>query len=159
MHTELDNRAHSNDTLIRDLFSEPKRRAEFSSEGSGTEGPFTPNYTSGAYAGSSYGATNSYGSRPEREPRERLPLVNPDAPFAQAGSTNIESTIQDMKDGYGFIYANPNNVFFHYSNVKGEFDDLQVNDTVRFDVEVGQRGLKAVNVERIGSNASMGFEG
>jgi len=148
MHAEIDNRAQENQT--RDLFSEPKRRLEYGADG-GFLNESNGYVSSSPYGGSqTAGLTGGYSSNYSlREPKERMPIANPNSPFVEAGSKDISSSIQDLKDGYGFIYAQPNNVFFHYSNVMGEFDDLQVGDKVKFDVELGQRGLKAVNVERL----------
>ena len=49
--------------------------------------------------------------------------------------------------GFGFIkVAEGPDVFFHMSACNGEFDNLQVGQTVQFDVEKGERGPKATNV-------------
>lgn len=46
-----------------------------------------------------------------------------------------ESVIISLKDGFGFIREQPNNVFFHYSAVENaDFNDLSVGDTVRYHV-------------------------
>lgn len=49
--------------------------------------------------------------------------------------------------GFGFIAAEDGNEYFvHITGLK-EGVRLQDNDTVQFDVEQGERGPKAVNVE------------
>ncbi len=45
------------------------------------------------------------------------------------------SNIIALKPGYGFIEYPDNNLFFHYSEVEGvDFNDLRVNDPVRFQI-------------------------
>ncbi len=45
------------------------------------------------------------------------------------------STIISLKPGYGFIEYPDNNLFFHYSEVEGvDFNELRVNDLVRFQI-------------------------
>ena len=45
------------------------------------------------------------------------------------------SNIIALKPGYGFIEYPDNNLFFHYSEVEGvDFNDLRVNDAVRFQI-------------------------
>lgn len=54
--------------------------------------------------------------------------------------------------GYGFISRGQGqkDLFFHFRNLKGvKFDELRVGDEVQFDVEEGEKGPFAVNVERI----------
>jgi len=49
--------------------------------------------------------------------------------------------------GFGFIkMEGSNDVFFHSSACAGQFDALQVGQTVTFDVEEGEKGPKAANV-------------
>lgn len=50
--------------------------------------------------------------------------------------------------GFGFIQITETNqdVFVHETGLKGRIDD---GDKVRFNVENGQKGLKAIDVERI----------
>ncbi len=52
--------------------------------------------------------------------------------------------------GYGFIrqYDGPD-VFVHYSSITGEgFKTLAEGDAVSFEIEEGDKGLKAINVAR-----------
>ncbi|MCS7202910.1 MAG: cold-shock protein [Thermodesulfovibrio sp.] len=53
--------------------------------------------------------------------------------------------------GFGFIQQDGGgDVFVHYSSIKGNgFKTLKQGDRVRFDVVQGERGPKAVNVEKI----------
>ena len=52
--------------------------------------------------------------------------------------------------GFGFITAEgqEKDLFFHASNVNGEFDDLKEGDAVTFDIEDGDKGQSAVNVTK-----------
>jgi len=53
--------------------------------------------------------------------------------------------------GFGFIQQDGGgDVFVHYTSIKGDgFKTLKQGDRVRFDVVQGDRGPKAVNVEKI----------
>jgi len=53
--------------------------------------------------------------------------------------------------GFGFIQQDGGgDVFVHYTSVKGDgFKTLKQGDKVKFDVVEGDRGPKAVNVEKI----------
>jgi CspA family cold shock protein len=49
--------------------------------------------------------------------------------------------------GFGFISVEgSDDVFFHLSACNGQFDNLAVGASVNFDIETGERGLKAANV-------------
>jgi CspA family cold shock protein len=53
--------------------------------------------------------------------------------------------------GYGFIAREDgSDIFVHFSSIKGEgFKTLTEGDKVSFDVEEGEKGPKAINVEKI----------
>lgn len=55
------------------------------------------------------------------------------------------------KKGYGFIeQENGEDVFVHYSAIHSDgFKSLAEGDRVRFDVEQGEKGPAAANVEKI----------
>ena len=61
-----------------------------------------------------------------------------------------EGTVKDFNDrkGYGFIERESGeDVFVHYSNIKGEgFRTLKEGEKVSFDLKETERGLQAVNV-------------
>ena len=51
--------------------------------------------------------------------------------------------------GYGFIKDDnsDNDYFFHFT---GALDKVRKDDKVSFELEEGQRGIKAVNIKKIG---------
>ena len=53
--------------------------------------------------------------------------------------------------GYGFIESEDGrDVFVHYSAIKGDdFKTLAENDRVSFDIEMGPKGPKAINVVKL----------
>lgn len=68
-----------------------------------------------------------------------------------------EGKIKTLTDkGFGFIDMGKGNkdMFFHLRNLHGvDYEDLQVGDVLRFDIEEGEKGAFAVNVERAGEAA------
>ncbi len=49
--------------------------------------------------------------------------------------------------GFGFIAVQgSDDVFFHHSACNGQYEMLQVGQTVQFDMEKGEKGPKAANV-------------
>jgi CspA family cold shock protein len=65
-----------------------------------------------------------------------------------------EGTVKwfDNKKGYGFIEQDESgeDVFVHYSAVTMDgFKTLQEGDRVAFEVSEGEKGLRAVNVQRV----------
>lgn len=60
--------------------------------------------------------------------------------------------IKTLKDkGFGFINTGEKkDMFFHLRELRNvNFDDLQVGDKVEFDVEEGDKGKFAVNIDLI----------
>ncbi|SMO57073.1 cold-shock DNA-binding protein family [Balnearium lithotrophicum] len=57
----------------------------------------------------------------------------------------------DSKKGYGFITAdNGQDVFVHYTGISGSgFRTLEEGERVSFNVTESDKGLKAVDVERL----------
>ena len=64
-----------------------------------------------------------------------------------------EGTVKwfDDRKGYGFIQReNGEDIFVHFSNIKHEgFKSLDQGDKVSFSVEETERGLQAVEVNKI----------
>jgi CspA family cold shock protein len=57
----------------------------------------------------------------------------------------------DETKGYGFITSEDGgDIFVHYSSIQGDgFKSLVEGDSVSFEVEQGEKGPKAVNVEKL----------
>jgi CspA family cold shock protein len=52
--------------------------------------------------------------------------------------------------GYGFIeQENGDDVFVHRTGLENSYDELEPEQEVEFDIEEGERGLKAVNVKLV----------
>jgi CspA family cold shock protein len=68
-------------------------------------------------------------------------------------ATGIIKTKTDK--GFGFISVQgSDDVFFHHSACNGQFDNLDIGTTVQFDIEKGEKGLKAANVVAAGANTT-----
>ena len=59
----------------------------------------------------------------------------------------------DETKGYGFITGEDgNDIFVHYSSIQGGgFKSLAEGDAVSYEVEKGDKGPKAINVEKVQS--------
>ncbi|MFI5295441.1 MAG: cold-shock protein [Thermodesulfovibrionales bacterium] len=66
---------------------------------------------------------------------------------------SAEGTIKwfNEKKGYGFIQQdNGQDIFVHYSSIEGDgFKTLAEGQRVKFEIEEGAKGPKAVNVAKI----------
>ncbi len=58
--------------------------------------------------------------------------------------------IKTLKAGYGFIAREGStDLFFHAKNLVGvTFEELHLDDVLSFEVEQGEKGPSAVNVQR-----------
>jgi CspA family cold shock protein len=57
--------------------------------------------------------------------------------------------------GFGFITVEgSDDVFFHHSACNGQYENLQVGQTVQFDIEQGEKGPKAANVVAAGADTT-----
>lgn len=66
-------------------------------------------------------------------------------------ATGTVKWFNDAK-GFGFITAEGEDVFVHFSAIKGSgFRTLGEGQAVRFDIERGPKGPQAVNVEAVES--------
>ncbi|MFM1931408.1 MAG: hypothetical protein RL226_711 [Bacteroidota bacterium] len=72
----------------------------------------------------------------------------PDVSSAIEEGEEFDSRIFSLKAGYGFIEARPNNIFFHYTDlVDVDFNELQEQDSVRYELALNDRGEpKAIKV-------------
>lgn len=68
-------------------------------------------------------------------------FVKPDtSDQPQTDPSKNRSQILKLMDGYGFIKYQNNNLFFHSSNVIGDFSELQVGDMVEFEIDKNDKG-------------------
>jgi CspA family cold shock protein len=61
-------------------------------------------------------------------------------------ATGIIKTKTDKGFGFIEVQGSDKNVFFHHSVCNGQYENLQVGQTVQFDMEQGEKGPKAANV-------------
>lgn len=60
------------------------------------------------------------------------------------------SIVRKFSDkGFGFIHSEGKEYFFHCSQVTTPFENLEVNDSVYFEIEDSPKGKRAVRVEKI----------
>lgn len=83
---------------------------------------------------------------------EDLFVCTPEPRTAPVQSTEtLTSTVLSIKNGFGFIRYPNNNLFFHSADVVNcDFTDLQVGDTVEFEIGLSEQGQQvARSVRRI----------
>lgn len=80
-------------------------------------------------------------------------FVSHETPSCDVSDTSSEietSEVLSLKNGFGFIKYPNNNLFFHYQDVIGDFNELEVDDPVEFVIEKNaQRQDVAKNVRKI----------
>jgi len=54
----------------------------------------------------------------------------------------------NYKKGYGFVIYNNEDIFVHYSYFKNNNMSLDKNDIIEFEIEEGEKGLKAVKIRK-----------
>lgn len=76
------------------------------------------------------------------------------AVHTEAGT--VISTINNLKNGFGFINYDPKNLFFHWSKViNGDFADLREGEKVEFRITMGDKGDEiAVDVSPVTISAT-----
>ena len=71
----------------------------------------------------------------------------------KAGEESMNGTVKWFNDskGYGFISREDgDDVFVHHSSIAGEgFKSLEEGDEVTFEIEQGDKGPSAVNVQKV----------
>ncbi|MEE9174691.1 MAG: cold shock domain-containing protein [Thermodesulfobacteriota bacterium] len=71
----------------------------------------------------------------------------------KVGEESMNGTVKwfDDKKGYGFISREDgDDVFVHHSSIAGEgFKSLTEGDNVTFEIEQGDKGPSAVNVQKV----------
>ncbi len=71
----------------------------------------------------------------------------------KAGEESMDGTVKWFNDskGYGFISREDgDDVFVHHSSIAGEgFKSLTEGDKVTFEIEQGDKGPSAVNVQKV----------
>jgi uncharacterized LabA/DUF88 family protein/cold shock CspA family protein len=66
----------------------------------------------------------------------------------------FQSSVINLKNGYGFIVAPPNNLYFSYEDmVNSDFNDLKDGDIVEYTLGKNMRGDCAKNVHKIANAA------
>lgn len=73
------------------------------------------------------------------DPVVRNLFVNSDNNYVSSSRSTEISEILSLKNGFGFIKYPNNNLFFHSQDVEGDFNDLEVGDTVEFTIEKNQQ--------------------
>ncbi len=70
----------------------------------------------------------------------------------------MQGVIKTKTDkGFGFIKVDGSaDVFFHNSACNGQFDSMNVGETVQFDMENGEKGPKAANVVVVDAGSAGG---
>jgi uncharacterized LabA/DUF88 family protein/cold shock CspA family protein len=70
------------------------------------------------------------------------------------------SSVINLKNGYGFIVAPPNNLYFsHQDLIEGDFNDLRDGDVVEYTLGKNERGDCAKNVRKISSGVAVPANG
>lgn len=62
----------------------------------------------------------------------------------------IKRLVADKNFGFIGPETGPKDIFFHATSLQGlQFTDLQVGDTVEFEVEETEKGPRAINVTKV----------
>lgn len=75
----------------------------------------------------------------QNDPVVRNLFVSNDNNYVSSSRSTEISEILSLKNGFGFIKYPNNNLFFHSQDVEGDFNDLEVGDTVEFTIEKNQQ--------------------
>ncbi len=66
----------------------------------------------------------------------------------------FQSTVINLKNGYGFIVSPPNNLYFSYEDmINSDFNDLKDGDVVEYTLGKNVRGDCAKNVQKLNGNS------
>jgi cold shock CspA family protein len=143
MNTVIEDRARQNEPLVRNLFV-PKREIAVP-----TTRPSAPPYVA---------VPPPPAPLPSAPPALPAPVFGPPpaaAPTADepAPEGAVEGTVQNIKNGYGFIIPDQGgaggNIFFYHLDVDGDFFELRPGDRVRYVPGQNDRGPCARHVRRL----------
>jgi len=144
MHEVIDNRAHRNDSHINNLF------VNSASNGDNTTSSNSYSSSSSSTASSSSfqnfnSAGNYHSINSGYSPASSMPSTSEDE--------NVDvrqSTLLSVKNGYGFVAAPPNNLFFSHEDLRNcDFSELCEGDTVEYTIGINDRGEYATNIHKI----------
>lgn len=161
MHELIDNRISKSDPLVTNLFVSSEFNSYYNQFYHGSESnnngsnlgnvinPTPPTNTShlNNSNGSGNGNGNSgggiYGISQHSLPAPTVVNTN-------GAVTVYKSTILNVRNGYGFVFSPPNNLFFSYEDViEGDFSDLREGDAVEYIIGENDRGEYARNVKKV----------
>lgn len=156
MHDIIDSSLHKNDPVMSELFvpksmermaERPVERMSERPVGINTP-PVAPQRPISSIFSSSSSSPSALSSQPKEQSFNTYNAYND---FTET----LVSTILSLKDGYGFIKNQPENVFFHYKSlVDCDFNELLVGDEVEFKLEQTEQGKQIAKDVRLVSKVN-----
>ncbi len=161
MHELIDNRISKSDPLVTNLFVSSEFNSYYNQFYHGAES----GNGNGGGSGSGNSLVNVIPANPINNPANGLgngngnggtygisqhSLPAPTVVNTNANVTVFKSTILNVRNGYGFVFSPPNNLFFSYEDViEGDFSDLREGDAVEYIIGENDRGEYARNVKKV----------